>query len=61
MRQFGKVLFWSAGRPGKAVAEAMCRVGEIESKAISASNFKLKLTEAELGNSFIIHGRNSKH
>ena len=33
-----------AGRVGRR------RVGEIESKAISASNLKLKLTEAELGN-----------
>ena len=50
MGQFRKVLFWSAGRPGGAVAEAMCRVGEMESKPISASNLKLKLTEVELGN-----------
>ena len=42
MGQVRKVLFWSAGR-----------VGEMESKAISASNLKLKLklTEAELGKS----------
>ena len=32
------------------VAEPMSRVGELENKAISASNLKLKLTEAELGN-----------
>ena len=32
------------------VAEPMSRVGEMENKAISASNLKLKLTEAELGN-----------
>ena len=37
---------WAAGR-------AAGRVGELENKAISASNLKLKLklTEAELGNS----------
>ena len=42
--QFRKVLFWSAGLPAG-------RVGEMENKAISASNLKLKLklTEAELG------------
>ena len=53
MGQFRKVLFWSARRPGGAVAEPMWWVGEMERKAISASNlkFKLKLTEAELGNS----------
>ena len=51
MGQFRKVLFWSAGRPGGAVGEPMWWVGEMESKAISASNLKLKLklTEAELG------------
>ena len=43
MGQFRKVLFWSGGR-----------VGEMESKAISASNLKLKLTEAELGNYSIL-------
>ena len=55
MGQFRKVLFWSAGRPGGAVAEPMWWVGEMESKAISASNLKLKLklTEAELGNKFL--------
>ena len=46
MGQFRKVLFrsagQSAGRPG----------GEMDSKGISASKFKLKLTEAELGNRF---------
>ena len=47
MGQFRKVLFWMAGRPG---GRAGGRVGEMESKAISASNLKLKLTEAELGN-----------
>ena len=31
------------------VAEPMSRVGEMDNKAISASNLKLKLTEAELG------------
>ena len=41
MGQIRKVLFWSAGRPAG-------RVGEMESKAISASNLKLKLTKAEL-------------
>ena len=48
MGKFRKVLFWSAGQPGGAVAEPVCWVGEMESKAISASNLKLKLTEAEL-------------
>ena len=49
MGQFRKVLFWMAGRPG---GRAAGRVGEMESKAILASNLKLKLklTEAELGN-----------
>ena len=52
MEQLRKVLFWSAGQPGGAVAEPMWWVGEMESKAISASTLKLKLklTEAELGN-----------
>ena len=49
MGQFRKVLFRSAGRPGGAVAEPMWWVGEMESKAISASNLRSKLTEAELG------------
>ena len=44
-----------SGRPGGRAAgrsggRPAGRVGEMESKAISASNLKLKLTEAELGN-----------
>ena len=37
---------------GRAAGRAAGRVGEMENKAISASNLKLKLklTEAELGN-----------
>ena len=41
---------------GPVVAQPMSRgwvAGSIETKAISASNLKLKLTEAELGNSMI--------
>ena len=41
-----------SGRPGgRAAGRAAGRVGEMESKAISASNLKLKLklTEAKLG------------
>ena len=51
MGQVRKVLFWSAGRPAG-------RVGEMDSKVISASNLKLKLklTEAELGNKDIFSG-----
>ena len=52
--QFRKVLFWSAGWPagrsgGQSGGQLGGQVGEMESKAISASNLKLKLIEAELG------------
>ena len=51
--QVRKVLFWLTGR---AAGRAAGQVGEMDSKAISASNLKLKLklTEAELGNMFIL-------
>ena len=43
---------WVGGWPGGWVGGWVGRwlAGSIETKAISASNLKLKLTEAELGN-----------